>query len=80
MKEFVINDRKLLKIECDTAWRDCPVFNMVFDLNNKKNPAYATTYKDNDVNGIRMEAFSEKVGELKEKIMNMCMDCNVQGR
>lgn len=78
VKEFIVNDRKLATVECDIPMFDCPVFQRVFDMNNKTIPLFATTI--NEKAGIRMETVPDKIRDLKAEVMNLCMNCNAKGR
>lgn len=78
MKEFTVNDCKLATVECDIPMFRCPVYQRVFDVNNKAIPLFATTI--NKENGIRMETVPDKVRALKAEVLNLCTNCNVRGR
>lgn len=78
MKEFIVNDHKLAKVECDIPMFECPVFQRVFDINNKEMPLFAETYGQET--GVRMETVPDRARELKAKVMDICMNCDVKGR
>lgn len=80
LKEFIVNDRKLATVECAIPVCKCPVFQRVFDIDNKDLPLFATTYQNNATTGIRMETTPNKLHALKSQVMNLCMECNVNSR
>lgn len=77
-KDFIVNDHRLLTVECDIPMLCCPVFQAVFDTNVKEMPLFATTI-DREA-GIRMETVPGKIRELKTKVMTVCMECGAKAR
>lgn len=78
MKKFSVNNHKLATVECDIPFSDCPVYQML----QEKRYATGAEYVGTSISGddVSIGTVIGHTRALKEEIMNLCVNCNVQGR
>lgn len=81
MKEFIVNTHKLCTVECDIPMNICPVTQMLLDHRTKTADSEScSVYNKPDTKRTYVCAQTRDARNLKHAIMEMCMECNIQGR
>lgn len=80
MKEFIVNNRKLVHVDCSISLRHCPVYYKILltkSASDELSWSQNCTYNPNIVLDIKVP---DAANNIKTEIMNTCMECNVKVR
>lgn len=81
MKEFIVNTHKVCNVECDITVDACPVTQMLLERKAKKvDTESCSVFVNSDAQRTCVCTKTRDVRNLKRNIMELCMECNVQGR
>lgn len=79
-KEFIVNGRKLAKVECDVSADSCPVIERLRAMEKAANPVIGTAVDKKTSKTNVFVATMGNVADLKKEMLDLCFDCNVKAR